>query len=99
MSLAMRPPPRGLACGALLLLDVRQQLAAGQRRRFGSRQVSPPLRAPGGCSTSAKFASLDTVSRSDLGQAMAAHLAGGGLTLAATHEPLGIAARTLEIGR
>ncbi|MFX5801261.1 hypothetical protein ABTE09_19310, partial [Acinetobacter baumannii] len=43
-------------------------------------------------------AALDQASQKLLAAIMTEHLAGGGLILAATHGPLGIAARELGIG-
>lgn len=71
-------------------------LSAGQRRRLAlARLVSIPrplwlLDEP--------TAALDQASQQVLAGIMAAHLAGGGLILAATHGPLGIAARELLVG-
>jgi heme exporter protein A len=78
----------------LLGLAVRH-LSAGQRRRLAlSRLVASPrplwlLDEP--------LAPLDAVHRARLGELMSAHLAGGGLILAAVHDPLPIAARTVEL--
>jgi heme exporter protein A len=79
----------------LLDLPVRV-LSAGQRRRLAlARLIAAPrslwlLDEP--------LAPLDAASRSLFGEVMAAHLAGGGLILAAVHDPLPIAARIVEIG-
>ncbi len=79
----------------LLDLDVRK-LSAGQRRRFTlARLVAAPrslwlLDEP--------MAPLDAANRARFGALMAAHLAGGGMILAAVHDPLPVAARTVEIG-
>jgi heme exporter protein A len=76
-------------------LEVRR-LSAGQRRRLAlARLVATPrllwlLDEP--------LAPLDTAFRSLFGEIMKAHLAGGGLILAAVHDPLPIEARVLEIG-
>jgi heme exporter protein A len=78
----------------LLDLEVRK-LSAGQRRRLAlARLVASPralwlLDEP--------FAPLDARHRSLLGEMMARHLAGGGLILAAVHDPLPIPARAVEI--
>jgi heme ABC exporter ATP-binding subunit CcmA len=72
-----------------------RRLSAGQRRRLAlARLVASPralwlLDEP--------LAPLDAQHRSLFGELMAAHLAGGGLLLAAVHDPLPIAARTVEL--
>lgn len=71
-------------------------LSAGQRRRLAlARLIAAPrplwlLDEP--------LAPLDEEGRALFGAAMARHLVGGGLILAAVHDPLPIAARTVEIG-
>jgi heme exporter protein A len=78
----------------LLDLEVRR-LSAGQRRRLVlSRLLAAPrplwlLDEP--------LSPLDARWRLRFGEMMAAHLAGGGLILAAVHDPLPIAAKVLEI--
>lgn len=79
----------------LLDLEVRR-LSAGQRRRLAlARLLSAPrslwlLDEP--------LSPLDASWRTRFGAMMQTHLAGGGLILAAVHDPLPIAARALEIG-
>ena len=83
-----------LGLGALMDLEVRR-LSAGQRRRLAlTRLVASPrplwlLDEP--------LSPLDAEWRSRVGAMMTAHLAGGGLILAAVHDPLPIAATALEI--
>jgi len=78
----------------LLDLEVRR-LSAGQRRRLVlSRLLAAPrplwlLDEP--------LSPLDARWRTRFGEMMAAHLAGGGLILAAVHDPLPIVAKSLEI--
>lgn len=78
----------------LMDLEVRR-LSAGQRRRLAlSRLLAAPrplwlLDEP--------LSPLDARWRSRFGEMMQAHLKGGGLILAAVHDPLPIAARGLEI--
>jgi heme exporter protein A len=73
-----------------------RQLSAGQRRRLAlARLIASPralwlLDEP--------LAPLDAHHRALFGELMARHLAAGGLVIAAVHDPLPIAARTLEIG-
>lgn len=80
---------------ALLPLEVRR-LSAGQRRRLAlARLVASPrslwlLDEP--------MAPLDAARRAQLGNLMKAHLADGGLILAAVHDPLPLATRTVEVG-
>ncbi|MBV9511573.1 MAG: heme ABC exporter ATP-binding protein CcmA [Caulobacteraceae bacterium] len=84
-----------LGLSPLLDLETRK-LSAGQRRRVAlARLVASPralwlLDEP--------LAPLDVERRALFGTLMAEHLAGGGLILAAVHDPLPIAARTLELG-
>jgi heme exporter protein A len=79
----------------LLDLEVRR-LSAGQRRRLAlARLIGSPralwlLDEP--------LAPLDAGWREAAGTIMARHLAGGGLILAAVHDPLPVAARTLDLG-
>ncbi len=79
---------------ALLDLEVRR-LSAGQRRRLVlSRLLAAPrplwlLDEP--------LSPLDARWRTRFGEMMQAHMAGGGLILAAVHDPLPIAAKVLEI--
>jgi heme exporter protein A len=79
----------------LLDLDVRK-LSAGQRRRLAlARLIAAPrplwlLDEP--------LAPLDAARRTRSGELMAEHLKGGGLIVAAVHDPLPIPARVLEIG-
>jgi heme exporter protein A len=83
-----------LGLARVLDLAVRH-LSAGQRRRLAlARLVASPrplwlLDEP--------LAPLDAQHRTLFGELMAAHLAGGGLVLAAVHDPLPIAARTVEL--
>lgn len=78
----------------LLSLQVRK-LSAGQRRRLAlARLIASPralwlLDEP--------LAPLDRGQRAVVGDLMAAHLAGGGLILAAAHDPLPVPARLVEI--
>jgi heme exporter protein A len=78
----------------LLALEVRV-LSAGQRRRLAlARLIASPrplwlLDEP--------LAPLDAASRTLAGVVMAEHLAGGGLIVAAVHDPLPIAARSVGI--
>ena len=79
----------------LLGLEVRR-LSAGQRRRlaFGRLVASPrPLWL-----LDEPMAPLDTARRALLAGLMQRHLAGGGLILAAVHDPLPFPARSVEIG-
>jgi heme exporter protein A len=75
-------------------LEVRK-LSAGQRRRVAlARLLAAPrplwlLDEP--------LAPLDADQRAAFGAIMAEHLAGGGLVIAAVHDPLPIPARTVEI--
>ena len=84
-----------LSLSALLDLDVRK-LSAGQRRRLAlARLIAAPralwlLDEP--------MAPLDAVNRERFGALMAEHLKAGGLILAAVHDPLPVASRTVEIG-
>ena len=82
--------------GLTPLLDLAvRHLSAGQRRRLAlARLIAAPralwlLDEP--------FAPLDARHRTRLGELMAAHLAAGGMVIAAVHDPLPIAARTVEL--
>ncbi|WP_339914065.1 heme ABC exporter ATP-binding protein CcmA [uncultured Brevundimonas sp.] len=84
-----------LGLAPLLDLEVRQ-LSAGQRRRLAlARLVGSPrslwlLDEP--------LSPLDARWRGIVGEMMARHLHGGGLILAAVHDPLPIPTRTLDLG-
>lgn len=79
----------------LLDLEVRR-LSAGQRRRLAlSRTAAAPrplwlLDEP--------LSPLDAQWRERMGRAMTRHLDGGGMILAAVHDPLPIPAKTLDLG-
>mgnify|MGYP000950719860 CR=1 FL=1 len=77
-----------LDLGRLLDLEVRK-LSAGQRRRLALARL---LAAP------RPLAPLDSVWRARLGDMMAAHIAGGGMILAAVHDPLPVPTRAVEVG-
>ena len=84
-----------LGLAPLLDLEVRQ-LSAGQRRRLAlARLIGAPrslwlLDEP--------LSPLDARWRAVVGAMMARHLQGGGLILAAVHDPLPIPARALDLG-
>lgn len=84
-----------LELSTLLELEVRR-LSAGQRRRLAlARLIAAPrplwlLDEP--------LSPLDAGWRERFGQVMAGHLAGGGLIVAAVHDPLPVPHKTLEIG-
>ena len=90
-----RAAAEALQLKPLLDLEIRK-LSAGQRRRVAlARLVAAPrslwlLDEP--------LAPLDAARRARMGELMAAHLAGGGLILAAVHDPLPVPARPIEIG-
>jgi len=84
------------ALGLAPLLDLAvRHLSAGQRRRLAlARLIASPralwlLDEP--------FAPLDAAHRARFGELMARHVAGGGLVIAAVHDPLPIAARTVAL--
>jgi len=83
-----------LGLARLLDLAVRH-LSAGQRRRLALARLAASPRAL--WLLDEPLAPLDAQHRALFGQLMAAHLAGGGLVLAAVHDPLPIAARTVEL--
>lgn len=72
-----------------------RRLSAGQKRRMAlARMLAAPrplwlLDEP--------LAPLDATARILMGEVLTEHLAGGGLVVAAAHDPLPVAARTLEI--
>ena len=79
----------------LLGLEVRR-LSAGQRRRVALARLAASPRPL--WLLDEPMAPLDAGHRARFGEAMAAHLAGGGIIIAAVHDPLPITARTVEIG-
>jgi heme exporter protein A len=91
---AARAAAETLGLTRLLGLEVRK-LSAGQRRRLAlARLIASPrplwlLDEP--------MAPLDAANRALFAQLIGKHLAGGGLVIAAVHDPLPIPARTLEL--
>jgi heme exporter protein A len=79
----------------LLGLDVRV-LSAGQRRRLALARLRAAPRAL--WLLDEPLAPLDSRWRAAFGTEMAAHLARGGLILAAAHDPLPVAHRAVEVG-
>ena len=94
-AVAQTEAARALDLGPLLDLEVRR-LSAGQRKRLAlARLIAAPrplwlLDEP--------LSPLDAGWRARFGEMMAAHLKGGGLILAAVHDPLPIEAKVLEVG-
>jgi heme exporter protein A len=86
---------KALGLEGLMDLEVRR-LSAGQRRRLAlARLLAAPrpvwlLDEP--------LSPLDARWRAEVGRLMQGHLAGGGMLLAAVHDPLPISARVCEIG-
>lgn len=79
----------------LLELEVRK-LSAGQRRRLVFARL---LAAPRSVwLLDEPLAPLDQARRARAGELMSAHLASGGLIVAAVHDPLPVPARSLDIG-
>ncbi len=83
-----------LELSRLLALEVRR-LSAGQRRRLSLARLAAAPRAL--WLLDEPLSPLDARWRARFGEMMARHLAGGGLILAAVHDPLPIPARELEI--
>ena len=79
----------------LLSLQVRK-LSAGQRRRLALARLAASPRSL--WLLDEPLAPLDRDQRAVVGEMMAEHLAGGGLILAAAHDPLPVAARPVEVG-
>jgi heme exporter protein A len=78
----------------LLSLAVRH-LSAGQRRRLALARLAASPRPL--WLLDEPLAPLDAQHRGLLGELMAAHLAGGGMVLAAVHDPLPIPSRAVEL--
>jgi heme exporter protein A len=73
-----------------------QFLSAGQKRRLALARLTVmgrPLWL-----LDEPLATLDAGGKAMVGEALAAHCAGGGIAIAATHEPLGLEAKTLRLG-
>lgn len=79
----------------LMPLEVRK-LSAGQRKRLALARLAASPRPL--WLLDEPMAPLDAGRRMRFGEMMAAHLAGGGMILAAVHDPLPIDARRLNIG-
>ena len=79
----------------LLDLEIRR-LSAGQRRRVALARLAASPRPL--WLLDEPMAPLDTAHRTAFGASMAEHLKGGGMIVAAVHDPLPIPARTVEIG-
>jgi heme exporter protein A len=79
----------------LLALEVRV-LSAGQRRRLALARLIASARPL--WLLDEPLAPLDAASRSLFGAVMAEHLAGGGLIVAAVHDPLPLATSPVRIG-
>lgn len=80
----------------LLDLEVRR-LSAGQRRRLALARLAASPRSL--WLLDEPMAPLDAAQREAFGVVMAEHLAAGGMILASVHDPLPIAARSVEIGQ
>lgn len=79
----------------LLDLEVRR-LSAGQRRRVALARLAASRRPL--WLLDEPMAPLDAAYRTAFGTFMTEHLKGGGMIVAAVHDPLPIPARTVEIG-
>lgn len=79
----------------LLDLEVRK-LSAGQRRRLAMARLIGAPRAL--WLLDEPLSPLDARWRETVGKMMTAHLAGGGLIIAAVHDPLPIPTRSLDLG-
>lgn len=79
----------------LLDLEVRK-LSAGQRRRLAFARLLAAPRAL--WLLDEPFAPLDLKWRAVLGEVLTEHLLGGGMVVAAVHDPLPITAETLDLG-
>lgn len=91
---AAREAAAALDLTRLLDLEVRR-LSAGQRRRLSlARLLAAPRKL---WLLDEPLSPLDADWRERFGELMEQHLAGGGLIVAAVHDPLPIAARTVEI--
>jgi len=73
-----------------------QYLSAGQKKRLALARLKLSGRAL--WLLDEPLAALDTDGKKFAGDMIAAHCAGGGIALAATHEPLGIACERLLLG-
>jgi heme exporter protein A len=73
-----------------------QFLSAGQRRRLALARLT--LCARPLWLLDEPLAALDMEGKALVARTIAAHCAGGGIVLAATHEPLGLAGETLRLG-
>ena len=80
----------------LLTLEVRR-LSAGQRRRVALARLAASPRPL--WLLDEPMAPLDAAHRAAFGTFMEGHLAGGGIIIAAVHDPLPIQARAVELGR
>ncbi|MGE5502775.1 MAG: heme ABC exporter ATP-binding protein CcmA [Ignavibacteriales bacterium] len=80
----------------LLDLEVRR-LSAGQRRRVALARLAASPRPL--WLLDEPMAPLDAAHRAAFGAFMAEHLKGGGMIVAAVHDPLPIPARAVEIGQ
>ncbi len=90
-----REAAAALELDRLLDLEVRK-LSAGQRRRLALARLLAAPRAA--WLLDEPLAPLDSVWRARTGELMAAHLARGGMILAAVHDPLPVPARAVEVG-
>ena len=86
---------RALGLDGLMDLEVRR-LSAGQRRRLALARLLAAPRAV--WLLDEPLSPLDAHWRAEVGRLMQAHLAGGGILLAAVHDPLPLPARPCEIG-
>ena len=88
-------PTARLELTRLLDLEVRR-LSAGQRRRLSLARLLAAPRAL--WLLDEPLSPLDADWRARFGEIMGEHLAGGGLIVAAVHDPLPITALSVEIG-
>lgn len=92
---ALSDAVQALGLEGLMDLEVRR-LSAGQRRRLALARL---LAAPRSVwLLDEPLSPLDARWRAEVGQLMQAHLAGGGILLAAVHDPLPIPARNCPVG-
>ena len=90
-----RDAAEALGLARMLELEVRR-LSAGQRRRLALARLAASPRSL--WLLDEPMAPLDAVHRAAFGEVMGRHLGGGGIIVAAVHDPLPITARTVELG-